>query len=78
MYLRFTLKVLEPESGYRKGILVAAHELRDGADLTVDEHRELRESLAWFNVNLNHPACLADSGDALAYLAGSKQAGALT
>jgi hypothetical protein len=60
VYLRFALKVLESESGYRKGILVAAHELRDNADLTVDEHRELRESLAWFNVNLNHPACLAD------------------
>jgi hypothetical protein len=60
MYLRFTLKVLEGDSGYRRGVLVAAHELRDHGDLSVDEHRELQESLAWFNLNLNHPACLAD------------------
>jgi len=28
MYLRFALKVLESDSGYRRRILVAAHELR--------------------------------------------------
>lgn len=60
MYLRFALKVLENDSGYRRGVLVAAHELRDDGDLTVEEHRELLESLAWFNLHLNHPACLAD------------------
>jgi hypothetical protein len=60
VYLRFSLKVLDTDSGYNKGVLVAAHELRDNADMSVDEHRELHESLAWFNVNLNHPACLAD------------------
>jgi len=59
-YLRFAISVLEQDSGYRRGILVAAHQLRDNGDLTVEEHRELRQSLAWFNVNLNHPACLAD------------------
>jgi hypothetical protein len=39
---------------------VAAHELRDSEGLSVAEHEELRVCLAWFNMNLNHPACLAD------------------
>jgi hypothetical protein len=60
MYLRFSLRVLEPDSGHRRGILVGAHELRDNEALTVEEHREIHEALAWFNMNLNHPSCLAD------------------
>jgi hypothetical protein len=60
MFLRFSLKSPDRDSGYRRGILVAAHELRDSEGLSVAEHEELRVSLAWFNMNLNHPACLAD------------------
>lgn len=59
MYLRFTLPRADGDSGRKQGILVAAHELRDRADLSVDEHEQLRRALDWFNVNLNHPACLA-------------------
>lgn len=60
MYLRFALKVHESDAGYRRGILVAAHELRDIGELSAEEHREIHAALAWFNLNLNHPSCLAD------------------
>ena len=63
MYMRFTLLRRNRDSKRKEGLLLAAHELRDNADLTVAEHRELRELLAWFNVNLNHPACLKEPGN---------------
>lgn len=57
-YLRFTLPQVDTESSRKQGVLVAAHELRDNADLAAHEYEQLRLSLAWFNTNLNHPACL--------------------
>ncbi len=60
MYLRFTTGVLEPDSGRKQGILVAAHALRDSEEITGEEHRQLRLLLAWFNSNLNIPSCLKD------------------
>jgi hypothetical protein len=63
VYLRFTLLATDPGSNRKQGILVAAHELRDHGALTVAEGRELRQLLEWFNVNLNHPACLGQPGN---------------
>jgi hypothetical protein len=60
MYLRFTVLAGDRGSGRKTGVLVAAHELRDRGELSPDEERQLRESLEWFNVNLNHPACLKE------------------
>ena len=58
MFLRFTLLDQDRESGRKRGVLVAAHELRDGDALNADEHRVLQEALRWFNQNLHVPACL--------------------
>lgn len=58
MLIRFTVLDEEPESGRTRGVLVAAHTLRDEGDLSVDEHRELRVALLWFNENLRIPAAL--------------------
>jgi hypothetical protein len=46
------------DSGRKLGVLVAAHRLRDEADLTSEEHTILGEALGWFNQNLNIPECL--------------------
>lgn len=60
MLLRFTTLSADPDSGHRAGVLVAAHELRDEGDLTVDEHTELRLMLSWFNEHLFVPSLLND------------------
>ena len=58
MFLRFTLLDEDKDSGRKRGVLVAAHELRDSDELSVDEHRVLQEALRWFNRNLHVPPCL--------------------
>lgn len=58
MFIRFTVLANDPDSGRPSGVFVAAHTLRDEGDLTVDEHRELRLALAWFNENLTIPTIL--------------------
>jgi hypothetical protein len=58
MYLRFTLLAEDKDSGRKRGVLVAAHELRDSDKLNPDEHRVLQEALRWFNQNLHVPPCL--------------------
>lgn len=58
MLIRFTTLATDTDSGYTSGILVAAHMLRDDADLTAQEHQELREALAWFNEELFVPKLL--------------------
>jgi hypothetical protein len=58
MFVRFTTLAIDPDSGHAGGILVAAHELRDAGDLTVDEHSDLRTVLSWFNEYLFVPATL--------------------
>ena len=58
MFLRFTLLDTDRESGRKRGVLVAAHQLRDSDELSTDEHRVLHEALLWFNQNLHVPACL--------------------
>ena len=69
MYLRFTLQMQDPWSRRKLGLLVAAHEIRDEADLSVEEHETIREALAWFNMHLKTPAVLAraDSDRALSW-----------
>ena len=61
MFIRFVLLKSDPESTKKQGILVAAHELRDEGDLTIEEHQILREALSWFNQHLKVPACLKRS-----------------
>lgn len=58
MLIRFTVLANDPDSGRASGVFVAAHTLREEGDLTVDEHRELRLALSWFNENLSIPAVL--------------------
>ena len=57
LYLCFTLLDTDRKSGRKRGVLVAAHQLRDADELSVDEHR-LLQALQWFNQNLNVPPCL--------------------
>lgn len=56
MFIRFTVPRLDPDTKRHVGVLVAGHTLRDQGDLTVEEHRELRLNLRWFNENLNIPS----------------------
>ena len=58
MLIRFTTLSTDPDSGHTGGVLVAAHELRDGGDLTAHEHSDLRSALSWFNEHLFVPAML--------------------
>ncbi len=58
MLIRFTVLGIDADSGYKSGILVAAHTLRDEGDLTVAEHNELRLAIKWFNEHLPHPKVL--------------------
>lgn len=60
MLIRFTVLEKDADSGRTSGVLVAAHTLRDDGDLTVEEHRELRLALLWFNDNLSVPTVLKD------------------
>ena len=61
MLVRFTLLSTDTQSGRKTGILVAAHDLCDDGDLSVEEHRNLRSQLGWFNEQLKVPQIL--SGD---------------
>ena len=58
MLVRFTILATDTDSGYKCGILVAAHTLRDEGNLTVLEHQVLRETLSWFNEKLFVPTIL--------------------
>lgn len=58
--VRFTTLARDPDSGHTSGILVAAHTLRDEGDISVEEHAELRQALAWFTEHLPIPKVLVD------------------
>lgn len=60
MFLRFQTRIPDPRSGHPTGILVAAHELRDGDRLSKEDEAWLRKHLAYFNMHLRIPACLKD------------------
>jgi hypothetical protein len=60
MYLRFQTKMVDAGSGKPTGILVAAHQLRDSNDVTIDDEAWLRGQLGYFNEHLRIPACLKD------------------
>jgi uncharacterized protein YfcZ (UPF0381/DUF406 family) len=60
MLVRFTTLARDVDSGHTSGILVAAHTLRDDGDISVEEHAELRQVLAWFTEHLPVPKVLAD------------------
>ena len=55
MFIRFTLLSNDSDTGKKVGILVAGHTLRDEGDIAVEEHRELRLRLKWFDDNLYVP-----------------------
>lgn len=56
MCIRFITLARDPDTGWNSGILVAGHALRDENDISVEEHRELRLCLNWFNDNLHVPS----------------------
>ena len=60
MYLRFQTKSLDCESGRPTGILVAAHQMRDSNQVSVDDEAWLRDYLSYFNQHLKIPTCLND------------------
>jgi len=60
MLIRFTTLARDPDTGRNVGILVAGHTLRDEGDISVEEHRELRLRLKWFNDNLSIPPTYND------------------
>ena len=62
MYLRFALTKVDTDSRKKRGILVAAHDLRNGGDLTVAERNLLSEHLKWFNSELTVPKELKEPG----------------
>jgi hypothetical protein len=63
MYIRFTLLGRNPGSNKKTGILVAANEFEESEFLSVEEHRELRQLLDWFNRYLPSPKELDDIGN---------------
>lgn len=65
-FIRFTLLSSDTDSGRKTGVLVAAHQLRDDGDLSVDEHNDLRLILSWFNQHLKIPKVLSEKGNARA------------
>lgn len=56
MLIRFATLSVDVDTGKGVGVLVAGHTLRDGGDLSVEDHRELRLCLKWFNDNLAVPS----------------------
>lgn len=58
MYLRFQTKIPCSQSGRPAGILVAAHEVRDSNDISIEEEAWVRKLLAYFNLHLKVPSCL--------------------
>ena len=60
MYLRFQTKIPNDRSGTPIGFLVAAHELRDEGSLDRDNEDWLEDLIAYFNTQLEIPACLND------------------
>ena len=62
MYLRFTIQEQDVDSKRKRGLLDAAHMIRDEADLSVEEHATIREALDWFNTHLQLPPVLREVG----------------
>ena len=60
MYLRFQTKMPDTRSGRPRGILVAAHSLRDSNDISIDDEQWLRDYLVYFNEHLKIPTCLKE------------------
>lgn len=60
MFIRFATLERDIDTGRSIGILVAGHTLRDVGEISVDEHRELRLRLKWFNDNLHIPPTYDD------------------
>ena len=55
MYLRFVVTQIHEDSHQPKGLFIAAHELLDSGDLSLEERAQLRDILTWFNKNLLSP-----------------------
>jgi hypothetical protein len=55
MFLRFVITQIDDVSHKPQGLFVAAHELLDSGDLSLDERDLLREVIIWFNKNLPSP-----------------------
>jgi hypothetical protein len=55
MFLRFTITQIDDTSHKPQGVLSAAYGLLDSGDLHLDEWKQLRELLDWFDANLKSP-----------------------
>ena len=55
MYLRFTTTAIDEDSHKPRGLFIAAYLLLDSGELDVEEWRNLRGILNWFNANLPPP-----------------------
>lgn len=55
MYLRFVVTQVDEDSHQPKGLFVAAHEILESGDMSLDDRKQLREVLFWFNKNLPSP-----------------------
>ena len=58
MYLRFSTTAQDKDSTRKLGILVAAHEIRDNSNISKEDHDILRNTLIWFNEQLEIPKIL--------------------
>lgn len=55
MFIRFVITRIDDVSHKPQGLFVAAYDLLDSVDLSLDEHNQLREVLIWFSKNLPSP-----------------------
>jgi len=55
MYLRFTTTTIDEDSRKPRGLFTEAYELLHSGELSVDEWKELRAILDWFNAALPQP-----------------------
>ncbi|MBK9791883.1 MAG: hypothetical protein IPP60_01930 [Sphingobacteriales bacterium] len=55
MYLRFTTKNIDEETGLEKGIFSILNELYDSNELHDYEQKTIKEVVSWFNKNLPVP-----------------------
>jgi hypothetical protein len=55
MFLRFVITRIDDDSHKPQGLFIAARDLLDSGDLSLDERHQLQETLSWFNKNLPVP-----------------------
>ncbi len=59
MFLRFIITQIDDVSHKPQGLFVAANDLIDSGELPLEERKQLREIIIWFNKNLPSPRRMA-------------------